>query len=261
MFAPQHANAEGPEHLMAGKCEEIAVEALNIDGKMRDALRAVNHQVTANRMNALTQLSNRVFNTKDVGDLRYRDDLGTLADLRVHFLGSDDAMLVGAQVHQACSCCATHLLPGNKVRVMLHDGDAHLVARLEDRCTEGFSHHIQRFAGVAAKYHVLSMGSADKRRHRFAGGVYRLSRLNRQTVQTAQGVGIHRFVEGTLRIENAGWALSRCGAVQKRKIRIGLKEGKILLVGIGNDGFELFGIHYSHSSSPSMKSSASTPLA
>ena len=46
--------------------------------------------------------------------------------------------------------------------MVLHDGDAHLVARLEHGGGEGLRHDVERFGRVAREHDVVPVGRADE---------------------------------------------------------------------------------------------------
>ena len=169
------------------------------------------------------------------GHLGGRDDLRARADLRVHLRLRDRAVLIGVQVHEPCARRAARLLPGDEVRVVLHDGDAHLVARLEHGRGEGVRHEVERLARVAGEHDLARVRRADEARDMGARRLDGLGGLDRQAVQAAQGVRVHVLVERALRVEGHGGALRRRRAVEEGEVGVRGEQGEVLLVGVGGD--------------------------
>ncbi len=213
MLAPKDTDTERAEHLMAGKGEEIGSEFLHVYLHMGNGLCAVDDHDATSFMSTACQFCDGVLNAQDVGYLCGRDDLGVLDDLGIHLFFGDDAVCIGVKVDQLSPSCAANLLPRYEVRVMLHDGDAHLVAFVEVGHAVGFCNQVQRLAGVAAEHDVACLRCIDEFRASFARLVDRGSGLNRKAIQASQGVRVHRLVEVTLGIEHARGALRRCRAI------------------------------------------------
>ena len=141
--------------------------------------------------------------------------------------------LVGEQVHEARARRAARLLPGDEVRVVLHDGDAYLVAGLQHGGGERLRHEVQRLAGVAAEHDLARIGGADEARDVGAGLVDGLGGVHRQAIKAAQGVRVHLLVEAALRVEGDGGTLEAVAARCRGEVRrVGRQQGEVLLVGV-----------------------------
>ena len=73
-LAVDDADARRPEDLVAGKDEEIAIDALHVDRHVRDRLRAIDQHASAVAMRDRRHLLDRHDRAERVGDLRDRDD-------------------------------------------------------------------------------------------------------------------------------------------------------------------------------------------
>ena len=131
--------------------------------------------------------------------------------------------------------------------MVLHDGDDHLVAWLQDRATQAVGHEVEGLGGVAGKDDLACLGFAtliqgsDEGGDAGAGVVDGLSGRDGQAVETAQGIGVHGLVEALLGVQDELGTLRRGGRVQKRDVRVLRQQGEVLLVGVLLDVLELFG--------------------
>ena len=147
---------------MGGKREEVGAKLFHVHGNVRRGLRAVDDEVAALLMDATSQLGNGVFHAEHVGDMHDGEDLRLRPDLFVHLLRLDDAVLVGVEVDELRARVAARLLPGDEVGMVLHDGDAHLVTRLEHGGGECLRHDVERLGRVAREHDVVPVGCADE---------------------------------------------------------------------------------------------------
>ena len=186
MPAPQHAHAKGPEDFVAREGEEVAAELSDVDGDVRYGLRTVNHQVRPVLVRELRHTGDGIGDAQDIGDVGGGNDLGLGTDLCLHLLVGDEAALVAVHVDELCANLLADLLPGDEVAVMLHDGDADLVAFLEHAWREGLRDDVEGLGGVAIEDDVAGvfLAGADEARRAPTGGVNGLGRLDGELVQT-----------------------------------------------------------------------------
>ena len=225
--------------------EKVAAKLAHVYAHVRHGLRAVDHHVGAHLVRALGDHGNIVLNAQDVGDLRHRDDLGAQANLCGNLLGRDAVVLVHAQVDQVGAGLAADLLPRDEVRVVLHDGDDHVVTGAEHGASQRASHEVQGLAGVPREDHLVAAGlaglvhGAKERGDLVARLRDGLGCLDREAIEAAQRVGVHGLVEAALRVENRSRALRGGGAVKKGQVGVSCKQREVCLVGILLDGCEL----------------------
>ena len=153
---------------MCRERQEVAADFGYVDLHVRHRLGAVDHEVAALLMDATSQLNDGIFHAKHIGDMHDGENLRLRPDFLVHLFRLDDAVLVGVEIDELRARIATGLLPRDEVRVMLHDGDAHFIARLENRRSERLGDDVERLARVAAHYDILGLGSADEPRNAVA---------------------------------------------------------------------------------------------
>lgn len=128
-FAPEHADAHGGQHLVAGEGQKVHVQVLHIDLDVGDALGAVgdDHDVAL----AVAEGGGRfhvVLPAEDVGHLGHGDELGLVGDRFLQGFQGDLARGITFQKLQGRAVPLGGLEPGEKVAVVLHDGDDHFVA-------------------------------------------------------------------------------------------------------------------------------------
>ena len=218
--------------------EKVAAKLAHVNVDVRHGLRAVDHHVGAHLVRPPGNHGDVVLHAQDVGDLRHRDDLGARSHLRSDLLGRDAVVLVHAQVDQVGTGLAADLLPRDEVRVVLHDGDDHVVAGLEHRAAQRASHKVEGLAGVSRKDNLAAAGlarlvhGAQEGRNFVARLRDGLGRLDGETVEAAKRVGVHGLVEVALRVENNGRTLCGGGAVEKRETGVGREKRIVGLVGV-----------------------------
>ena len=211
-----------------------------------------------------------VLDAEDVGDLRHRDDLGAGADLCGDLLGRDAIVVVHAQVDEVGAHLATELLPRDDVRVVLHDGDDHVVAGADHGPPERLRHEVERLARVAREDDLVALRlarvvhGADERGDVRPGIVDGGRRLDGEAIEAAQRVRVHGLVEASLGVKHRGGALRGGGAVEEGEAGVGGQKREVGLEGALGDGRELGIGEHAHASSsrtgetPSSKSCATS---
>ena len=149
---------------------------------MRCGLRAVDDEVTTLLVDATSQLNDGIFHAKHIGDMHDGENLRLRPDFLVHLFRLDDAVLVGIEVDELRACIAARLLPGDEVGMVLHDGDAHFIARLKHGGGEGLRNDVERLGCVAREHDVVPVGRADELGDAMACHLDRLGGLDRQAV-------------------------------------------------------------------------------
>ena len=239
---------------MGGEGEEVDAEVANVHLDMGDGLRAVDDHIGTHLVGAGRNGLDVVHDTQDVGDLRARDDLCLGADLALDLLGRDGVVVIHAQIDEVGARGTADLLPGDEVGVVLHDGDHDLVARFEDGGAQRAGQEVQTLGSVASEDDLVALGltvivdGADEARDVLARVGDGLRGLDGEAVEPAQGVGVHRLVEGTLGGEHGLGALRRGGRIEERDVRMLREQGKVLFVGALLDTRNLFGCEHAYAS-------------
>ncbi len=119
-FAVEHADAGGPEELVAGEGVEIGVERLHVDLHVRHGLRAIDQRERARGVRHLDDLADRIDGAERVRDVADRDHARARAEqLRVFIEHQLAAIVDGNDAQNRARLFAQHL-PGNDVGVVLH---------------------------------------------------------------------------------------------------------------------------------------------
>ena len=226
---------------MRGESQEVSPELPHVEGHVGDGLRGVDHHVGAVGVSGRGELCDGVLHAEHVGDMAAGDDLGRRADLGGDLAVGDLASGVGVEVDELRAGLAADLLPGDEVGVVRHDGDGNLVAGLEHVRGKALGYDVQGFARVAAKDDLVGAGAtalvhgADELGDLGADLRDGLGRLDGERVQAAQRVGVHRLIEGLLRLEHAGGTLSGGAAVQEGEFGVLSEQREVALEGIEFD--------------------------
>ena len=125
----QHADAGRPVDLVAGEAVEVGAERLHVDAQVRRGLRAVDQHHRARRVRPADDRIDRVDRAEHVGDVRYCKQFRPGGEL-----GLEDVQVeLEIPSHRHVAQLGAHLLaqelPRHDVRVVLHLGDEHAVAR------------------------------------------------------------------------------------------------------------------------------------
>ena len=115
--------------------------------------------------------------------------------------------------------------------MVLHDGDADLVALVQDGGAEGLSDEVERLAGVASEDDLRWVIGAHEGRDLGAGLVNGRRRVDGELVEAAERVGVHRLVEAALRVEHGRRTLRSGGAVEERELGVVREQGEVRLEG------------------------------
>ena len=124
----------GPERLVAGPDVEVRADRIDVDGHVRDGLRAVDQRDGAGGADARGHLRDGDDRAEHVGDVRERHEPDVAPrELCVELLQRQFAALVDLQVAQRRAALAAQHLPGDDVGVVLELGDEDRVVRADVR--------------------------------------------------------------------------------------------------------------------------------
>ena len=128
LLAVEHADAHGGEHLVSRKCKEVDIEFGHIDRDMRHGLRAVQNEKAAILVRNAHKALDIVFHAEHVRAMGHRDQLGLRAQHAVEMLFRDITLFIRLEELKNSASPRSRLLPGNQVRMVLHDRNQDFIA-------------------------------------------------------------------------------------------------------------------------------------
>ena len=105
-------------------------------------------------------------------------------------------------------------LPRNDVRVVLHAGDQHLVALLQQQLPQAERRQVHACRGATGEDHLVRMLRVDVLTDGLPRGLLRFGGLGAQRMHTAVHVGVDRGVVGALGLDHAARLLAGRGVVE-----------------------------------------------
>jgi hypothetical protein len=141
--SPQHADAGGADHLVAGERDEVGAEGRDVVRQLRDSLRRVDDDERTDLAGPGDDALDRVLGAQDVADVDERDDLGALGDQRVEVVEVEPALVGDGEPAQRRADPLGQQLPRHDVGVVLHLGDDDLVAGPDAVAAAGPGQHVR----------------------------------------------------------------------------------------------------------------------
>ena len=203
------------EHLVPAERQEVAAERGHVDRD--DAARAVPHpppRSAPDRVRGVDELPEGRDRTERVRHAGDRQDLRPLGEQRAE-VGQVQLPVIGERdVAERRAGDGGGHLPRDDVGVMLHVGEQHLVALMEELPPPALCDQVHGFGGAAGEHDVLGTGRAEEPREVRARALEQLGRLLAQHVEATMGVRVVVRVEVGLRVDHLLRLLGRRGAVQ-----------------------------------------------
>ena len=177
-------------------------------------------------MGAAHDLLDRVDGPERVGDVHDGDDLDVAAGQQgVERVEVQLALVVEADDRELGAAAQRELLPGHEVRVVLHLGDDHAVARPDVGVAPRVGHEVERLGDVAGEDRLLD-APVQPARDALARALEELGRLGGQRVDAAVHAGavvgvvvVHRIEDGARRLRRrAGVEVDEALAIERREL-------------------------------------------
>jgi hypothetical protein len=217
---PHHADARGPQHLVAAEHRHVDPERGQVDRQVRDRLAGVEHDERADRPGPGDELGDRVEGAEHVGGVAEGQHPGALGQLDA--VQVEPAVVGDAVPAEPRPGPAAQLLPRHEVGVVLHLGDDDLVAGAEREVlrarrgrgvAEGVRHQVDALGRVLRQDDLVRRGPHEGRDPRPCTLVG-LGRLLRELVGPPVDRGVARGEEPPLCVQDVQGALRRGGGVQ-----------------------------------------------
>jgi hypothetical protein len=199
---------DGREHLVAGQHEEVGAERGDVDRHVRARLSAVDQDEGTDLAGPADQHVDRVLGPEDVADVHEGQHLGALVHQQLE-VGEVEPAVVGQRdpAQRGAGALAEHL-PRHQVGVVLHLGDADLVAGADREAAarggvaEGVGHQVVGLGGVLGEHHLVAVRRADEAGDGVAGRLVAVGRLLAQRVHAAVHVAVVLLHEAPLGVEH-----------------------------------------------------------
>ena len=203
------------EHLVPAERQEVAAERAARRSRWCGASCAASTATTApDRVRGVDELPegrDRAERVRHAGD---RQDLRPLGEQRAE-VGEVQLPVIGERdVAERRAGDGGGHLPRDDVGVMLHVGEQHLVALMEELPSPALRDQVHGFGGAAGEHDGLGTGRAEEPRELRARALEQLGRLLAQHVEATMGVRVVVRVEVGLRVDHLLRLLGRRGAVQ-----------------------------------------------
>src|SRR5690606_12906029 len=163
---PEGADAGWTQHLVRGEGVEVTTERLYVHREVRRALSAVDQQQRTGAVRDFGDLGYGVHGAEDVADVERRDQLRPRADQPLQVLEVDSLVRRETRGLDDDPTFLGQQLPRDYVRVVLGDGDDHLIAGIEVRSAPTPRDEVDRLGRVADEHEAFRLGGADERSHR-----------------------------------------------------------------------------------------------
>jgi hypothetical protein len=209
----EHADARGPEHLVAGEGVEVGAERVQVEWEMRHRLGAVEQHERAGPMGALHDPRHRVDRAEDVGDVRDRHDARARREQPVEGFEVEVPLSHHRDRAQHRPAVATGHLPRDQVRVVLELAHDDLVARLKGPAHR-LRHQVDPLGSAAREDDLLAAPGAHEGAHCVPGRLVPLGGFLTQGVDGAVHVGVAGLVVVRHRLDHRERLLAGGGRVE-----------------------------------------------
>ena len=161
---------------------------------MRHQLSAIDHHDGTDALGGGNELIHRPKGAGDIRHARHGDDLHRIVEYAVQLAEIHFVILGEIQIDELDACVAGYQLPGDDVGVVLHDGEKHLVSRLQDVEPVPVGDSVQGRGRSAGEYDLVWRTGIDERRHPGPGSLVGIGGLDGKCMGTAVHVRVHRPV-------------------------------------------------------------------
>ena len=186
----EHADARRPIHLVSAESQEVAADVAHVDRYMRCTLRSIHQHGDAMTVSQGRNVLDRIDRAQDVAHMGQTDETCALGDILVEQVDAQPPVVGNGQMpdHNA-SLHGLHL-PRHDVRVVLHVGNQHLVARLHLRLAEGSRHKVDGLRRAASEDNLVGATGVDELTDALAGRLVQLGSFLRKVMHAAMHVGV-----------------------------------------------------------------------
>ena len=228
--APEHADAGGAAHLVAGEGDEVGAPGLHVGGEVGDVLRGVDHRDGAGVVGGAHQPVDREQRAEHVRHGREGDDLGAV-DQPVEVGEVEVAVGPDRDPAQLDAQLVVELVPGDDVGVVLELGEHDRVAGLEVGSAPRLGDEVERLGGVLGEHDLAGVRRPDEPGDLGAGALEGGGGLLGDEVGAAVHVGVRLLVVALHGVEHGLRLLRRVGRVEVDEaaaVHLALEEREVL---------------------------------
>ena len=230
-LAVEDTDTAGAAHLMTRKREEVTGQILYVHGQVGHTLGAIDQDQSPHRVGPRHQFLHGVDGAQHVGHGREREYPGALCQQTIQRLHVQETLGGDGHPAQGRACHLTHQLPGDDVRMVLHFGDEHLIARLEVGQAPGVRDQVDALGGVADVDNFTGGAGVDEAGNLAPRVLVHLGGRLAQVMDATVDVGVGVFVDEGQGVDNLAGLLSGRGAIQVHEglaVYLLAKDGEIL---------------------------------
>ena len=199
---------------MPAESEELAIQLLNIDRKVRNTLCAVEHYGNIVGVGNVNDFTNWVNRTHYVADVGYADEFCLLGNELLESLHIEHTFVVDWDYLQNYATTLGKDLPRHDVGMVLYVGNNNLVAFLHKTFAERRSHKIKALGGATREHYFGSGTGVDELPHRFARSLVQVGSLLGKPMNATMHICIYVEILVAHGVQHAERFLRGCRIVE-----------------------------------------------
>ena len=202
---------------MPGENVEVDIEVAHVHVEMHSALRSIDKHGDSSLVRDFDDFLDWDHGPKDVGHLRYCDDLRSIAQLAFECVKRKGAVVAHIDPPQDGALAFAVEVPRHDVGVMLHHAQHNLITRANVRKSKAGGDEIDRLSRRSCENDLFVRSGVDEPSHGFSGRLIRLSRSVGEIVQAAMHIRILVLIGACQAINDLPRLLSGGSVVQIHK--------------------------------------------
>src|SRR3984893_3439457 len=227
-FAVQNADARRCVQLVAGESIEVTIERLHVHRHMWHSLGAIDQHWNVQPVRHFDEQLERNDRAQRIGNVRHRDELCPRSQQFCKFVKPQLAVVAERSDAQPCLLLTAEDLPGHDVRVVLHAGNQHFIARAYLSAPIGLRNEVDGLCRPANKNNLRLARGVEETLYRPARRFVLFRRIFGKVMHAPVNVGISPLVVTRERIDDDLRLLRRGSVVQidERFATYGLLEDR-----------------------------------
>lgn len=199
---------------MTREGEEIAIELLNVDRHVRDALRSIDKEERTCRMGELADLADIVDSAHDIGDMGGADESGAIVEKRLESIYLERPVFINVEDTELSPATLAKELPGDDVGMVLERRDDNLIALANELIAPCVGNKVYGLGRIASEDNLGRIGRSKERGDSLAGILIERGADVAEMVYAAVYIGIYSTIDVVVCVDYALWLLRRSGIVE-----------------------------------------------